>query len=93
MDRRAILLTIRGRVQGVGYRAWTVDTARRLGLDGWARNRRDGAVEILAIGGEQALEGLIEACRRGPPGAAVASVEQAPVEDDGGVGFRVRPSD
>ena len=93
MDRHAILLTIRGRVQGVGYRAWAVDTARLLGLNGWARNRRDGSVEILAIGGEGVLEDLIEACRRGPPAAAVSSVEQASVGDDGSVGFGFRPSD
>lgn len=90
MDRHAIRLTIRGRVQGVGYRAWVFDEARRLALDGWTRNRRDGSVEVLAIGGGEALGRLVEACRRGPPAAMVTGVEQAVVEDDGSVGFQVR---
>lgn len=46
-------LTVRGRVQGVGFRAWTVREAKALGLDGWVRNRRDGTVEVLACGGDR----------------------------------------
>ncbi len=92
MDRRAIRLTIQGRVQGVGYRAWVLAEARRLGLDGWTRNRRDGSVEVLAIGGEEAQERLVAACRRGPAGAAVTLVERAVAEGDGSVGFDVRPT-
>jgi acylphosphatase len=92
MDRRAVRLTIRGRVQGVGYRAWALETARRLRLDGWARNRRDGTVEMLAIGPEEAIARLVVACRRGPPGAIVNEVGQAAAVDDGGVGFDIRPT-
>ena len=47
-------LAVHGRVQGVFYRGWTVDAAPALGLDGWVRNRRDGSVEILAAGPEEA---------------------------------------
>jgi acylphosphatase len=90
MDRRAVRLTIKGRVQGVGYRAWAVDAALRLELDGWARNRRDGSVEILAIGSDTSLERLAETCWRGPPAAIVRQVEQEYVLDDGSVGFDVR---
>jgi acylphosphatase len=90
MNRQAVQLSIRGRVQGVGYRVWAVDEARRLGLDGWARNRRDGSVEILAIGGEEALARLADACRRGPPAALVTEIDQTGAEDDGSVGFDVR---
>jgi len=92
MDRHAIRLTIRGRVQGVGYRVWARDEARRMGVDGWTRNRHDGSVEILAIGDRAALERLADACRRGPPGAAVTLIERTVAEDDGSVGFDVRPT-
>jgi acylphosphatase len=93
MDRRAIRLTIRGRVQGVGYRAWALDVARRLALDGWTRNRRDGSVEILAIGREEAQGRLIEACRRGPAAARVIDVEKVGADDDGSNGFHVRATE
>ena len=92
MERSAIHLTIRGRVQGVGYRLWATDEARRLGLDGWVRNRRDGSVELLAIGPEEAVGRLVEACRRGPPAAAVILVENTASLDDGSVGFHHQPT-
>ena len=59
-------VVVRGRVQGVGYRAWTEDTAILNGLDGWVRNRRDGTVEAVFAGPAEAVDGMIEACRRGP---------------------------
>ena len=68
---------VHGRVQGVGYRAWTEDLAERLGLEGWVRNRRDGAVEAVFAGPEQAVTAAIEACRDGPRGAHVDAVEVA----------------
>jgi len=87
-EERARRLRIAGRVQGVWYRAWMVGEAARLGLRGWVRNCRDGTVEALVIGPETALETMAELCRRGPPAARVASVEDAPAEDDGSRGFR-----
>jgi acylphosphatase len=75
-------LTITGRVQGVGYRDWTISTARRLGLTGWVRNRHDGAVEALIVGDEGAVGRMIEACRRGPPGARVDEIDVDPVDLD-----------
>ncbi len=92
MQRRAVRLTIRGRVQGVGYRWWASRTARRLGLDGWVRNRLDGSVELLAIGPQPAIEALIEACREGPAEAMVSSVAQVDAKDDGCEGFDSRPT-
>lgn len=92
MERIAIRLTIRGRVQGVGYRWWATEMAERLGVDGWVRNRRDGSVELLAVGSAAAVEALAEACRHGPPAAAVASVDRAPAPDEGDVGFHHRPT-
>jgi acylphosphatase len=78
---------ITGRVQGVGYRWWATQEAERLSLRGWGRNRRDGSVELLAIGEAAAIEALAAACRRGPPGSAVAQVALSPAEDDGSAGF------
>jgi len=75
-------LTVTGRVQGVGYRAWTVETAAGLGLDGWVRNRRDGSVEITARGEPTALDALTEACRRGPTFARVEDVRSETVAED-----------
>jgi acylphosphatase len=71
----ARLVLIRGRVQGVGYRAWTEVTALELRLQGWVRNRRDGAVEALFMGLETDVSAMIEACRAGPPGARVDFVD------------------
>jgi acylphosphatase len=67
---------IRGRVQGVGYRGWIEVMALERGLQGWVRNRRDGSVEVLFIGLHGAVSAMIEACRRGPPGARVDFVDQ-----------------
>jgi len=75
-------LTISGRVQGVGYRDWTIGTGLRLGLTGWVRNRRDGAVEALIVGNESAVGQMIEACRRGPPMARVDEIDVEPVDLD-----------
>ena len=92
MQRRAVRLTIRGRVQGVGYRWWASRIARRLGLDGWVRNRLDGSVELLAIGPDTAIEALVEACREGPDEAVVSAIDQVEAQDDGGEGFDTRPT-
>lgn len=78
---------ITGKVQGVWYRGWTVETARALGLDGWVRNRADGSVEALFAGPPAAVAAMLDACRRGPPAAVVASVTdfsaQAPAAESG----------
>jgi acylphosphatase len=68
-------VVIRGRVQGVGYRAWTEDEALRHDLEGWVRNRRDGNVEAIFSGPDGVVETMIGACWRGPPAAHVDAVE------------------
>jgi acylphosphatase len=68
-------LTIRGRVQGVGYRYAMVDAASALGVHGWVRNRRDGAVEAFVQGDLDAIERLTSWCRRGPAAARVTEVK------------------
>jgi len=67
---------IRGRVQRVGYRAWTEYTALEIGLEGWVRNRSDGAVEALFAGPAEDVAAMLEACRQGPPGARVESIDE-----------------
>jgi len=69
-------VVIRGRVQGVGYRAWTEYAALERGLAGWVRNRRDGSVEAVFAGSADAVEQMIEACRHGPPGARIDAIDQ-----------------
>lgn len=75
MDVRRHLI-IRGRVQGVGYRAWTQYTALERGLQGWVRNRRDGSVEAVVAGPPDAVAAMIEACRQGPGGSRVDAIDQ-----------------
>jgi acylphosphatase len=69
-------LLIRGRVQGVGYRAFTQYTAERRNVEGWVRNRRDGSVETVLAGEAQAVREMIDLCRKGPPGARVDAIAE-----------------
>ena len=92
MVRMAVRLIIKGNVQGVGYRWWAQEQARRLGLDGWVRNRHDGTVELLAAGPEAAVEAMVQACWIGPPSAAVHGVERLAAEDPGVGGFSEQPT-
>jgi acylphosphatase len=68
-------VTITGRVQGVGYRAWVEHRARAHSLEGWVRNRRDGGVEALFAGPADAVSEMVERCRCGPSSARVESVQ------------------
>jgi acylphosphatase len=88
----ALRLVVLGCVQGVGFRWWAIDAALSLGLRGWVRNRRDGSVEIHAIGPADRLDVLAQACESGPAAARVASVERFLAEDDGTRGFEQRGS-
>ena len=90
MARQAMQITVEGHVQGVGFRWWVVAQARGLGLDGWVRNRRDGSVEVLAIGEADDIVRLRSACGRGPAGASVRSVSVEAAADDGSTGFEQR---
>lgn len=81
---------IGGRVQGVWFRASTLETALDLGLAGWVRNLPTGDVEAVFEGGRQQVEGALGWCRRGPPGARVDSCDVI-WEDPRGEGpFRIR---
>ncbi len=89
---KSVRLVVTGRVQGVGYRIWAERTAMALGIRGWVRNRADGSVELLAIGEDDQVSRLIEACREGPRAAVVTDVVIADAEDDGSIGFSARPT-
>lgn len=80
-------LVIHGRVQGVGFRHWTVRTARRLGVSGWVRNRGDGTVEALVYGDPAAVGELVRACRRGPASSFVERLEETAAEPEAATGF------
>jgi acylphosphatase len=75
-------VVIRGRVQGVGYRAWTEVTALERGLEGWVRNCRDGSVEAVFSGPDGDVVAMIAQCRRGPPGARVDAIDQREATPD-----------
>jgi acylphosphatase len=85
-------IRVTGRVQGVWYRGWTVDQARELGLSGWVRNRRDGSVEILAEGPDEALAELVRRCHEGPSAARVEGVEVEESDEAAPSGFSGRPT-
>ena len=68
---RHVHVMLRGRVQGVGYRAWCAREAERRGLVGFVRNRRSGAVEAVFAGPMEGVEAMLAACRTGPAGARV----------------------
>ena len=91
-SHRAVIARIYGRVQGVGFRAWTVSEAERLGLTGWVRNRRDGSVEALFAGPDEVVEQMLERCRRGPPLAVVERIEQRETSDPVPPGFKQLPT-
>jgi acylphosphatase len=88
---KAIIATITGRVQGVGYRYTAAHTARQLGLVGWVRNMPDGSVETRAQGNERVVAEFVTFLEEGPRAARVRSVDVHPVEPDPTLtGFAVR---
>jgi len=72
--REAVVVRIRGRVQGVGFRYWTLEEAQSLGLSGWVRNEPDGSVSALIAGPRDAVAAMLEKLRTGPRGALVSDV-------------------
>jgi acylphosphatase len=86
----SVRLRITGRVQGVGYRAWAVQEGARLGVSGWVCNRRDGSVEALVTGGDDAVAQMVAACREGPYAARVRNIAIEDARDDGSIGFSAK---
>jgi acylphosphatase len=91
-------VTVRGRVQGVGYRAFVEHKAVTLALEGWVRNRRDGSVEALFAGPANVVSDMVALCRRGPSYARVDAVIEETANSDAldlrqaGEGFSVLPT-
>jgi len=90
-DVTTLRLRIEGFVQAVGYRNFAIFEARKLGLDGWIRNRSDGTVEALASGNTKAVEAFVALCMRGPPGSQVKNVDLHGAEAPAERGFHRRP--
>jgi DNA ligase D-like protein (predicted 3'-phosphoesterase) len=86
----AVRATVRGSVQGIGFRVETVWRAHELGLLGWVRNEDDGSVYVHAEGSRQAVDSLLDFLREGPRGAAVAEVAIEEVKPEGHEQFAVR---
>jgi acylphosphatase len=90
-EKQRLHVYIHGRVQGVGFRHFTMRTAGELGVSGWVRNLRDGRVEIAAEGKTGRLEKLLRAVKRGPASANVREVEEEWGKEQGEFhGFTVR---
>lgn len=89
----SVNVRVRGRVQGVWYRGWTVEEAERRHLRGWVRNRRDGSVEAVLCGPGAAVDDMIEAMWSGPPAARVESVDRSAAEAFTGRGFVSLPTE
>ncbi|MGV3657105.1 MAG: acylphosphatase [Chitinophagaceae bacterium] len=82
-------LMIRGKVQGVFYRATARQKAEELGLSGWVKNTADESVEATISGTPEAVDAFIAWCWQGPPRAQVAHVQVTPKPDTGLTGFEV----
>ena len=84
-----IHLIIKGKVQGVFFRATAKDVADEIGVTGWVKNTEEGNVEIMATGSEEQLDKLIEWCRKGPKRAIVTGVVENSREEQHFTGFEV----
>lgn len=87
----------KGRVQGVGYRNFVAEAAAAERLQGWVRNRMAGTVEAVLIGPAEAVDTVIEECRKGPRAARVDGIDQSEATPEqralySGAGFEVLPT-
>lgn len=89
---RIVQVIVHGRVQGVGYRAWTAATAEAYGLAGHVRNRRDGAVEAVLAGPAAIVEAMLAGMREGPPAARVDDLAVEERTEAAPAGFAVMPT-
>ncbi|MCT2087399.1 acylphosphatase [Microbacterium enclense] len=88
-----VAITVRGHVQGVGFRWALRAEAERVGVTGWVRNRRDGSVEAHVSGAQGEIDEIVAWAHHGPPLARVERVEIAGVRDaEDGTAFEIRAS-
>lgn len=92
-ERHNFRLRIIGKVQGVGYRVWAEGEAKKLGLNGWIRNRADGTVEAHVAGPAKDVEAFMGLCTQGPHATQVEKIDVARVDDgEPPPGFMRRPT-
>lgn len=91
-EKRIVRAVISGRVQGVWFRAWTVQEASARGLDGWVRNRSDGSVEAVFAGPPDQVGDMLRACQQGPDAARVSDVAVTEEREAPQPGFRKLPT-
>ncbi|MFC8679901.1 acylphosphatase [Microbacterium ureisolvens] len=89
---RRVHVTVRGEVQGVGYRYTMRMVAREAGVAGWVRNRRDGSVEAEVEGTDAQVDEMLAWMAGGPPGSQVVDATVTDAEPTGERGFEVLPS-
>lgn len=92
MSVTALHVTVEGRVQGVGFRAYVEREAKARGLRGWVRNRSDGSVEAVFSGEEEDVESMLVACHRGPRMSLVRAVKRQEHPAGDWKGFEVWPT-
>jgi acylphosphatase len=85
----ALQLIVTGDVQGVFYRAFVEETAKKLGIHGFVKNLENGAVEVYAEGSEEMLQEFVNKCKKGPVAAHVKGVKVLKTKDKGIKGFLI----
>jgi acylphosphatase len=90
MSVRAVTVKVTGRVQGVSFRWYATQEADRLGVAGWVRNEPDGSVAAHVEGDDEAVDAMVDWCRRGPSYAAVRDVAVSQARPTGASGFDIR---
>ncbi|WP_417671509.1 acylphosphatase [Roseibium sp.] len=91
-DPASVYVTVMGRVQGVGYRAWCAQEAERLGLFGWIRNRSDGTVEAIYHGPAKRIVEMVRLAQKGPALAEVTKMLASPCNAPDNASFQRRPT-
>lgn len=89
MKKSAYELSVRGRVQGVGFRSWAASRARTHGISGWVRNEADGSVSLFAEGTDSDLDAFIEDLKSGNGFSRVDSLDAHPAEPTGSAKFYI----